>query len=445
MNDGRKKITKTVVDRLEPSETVWDADVRGFAVRCQRRDRVFVLKYRLNGRQRWYTIGKHGSPWTVERARNEARRILGAVAEGQDPATQKQSERDLPTVAELADLFLAEHVATKSSERTKAEYRRLVERFIKPELGRRKVDDVTAADVRKLHFNMRATPYQANRILALLSKLFGWSGRRGDRNPCIGIERYVERKRRRYLSQAELARLGVALNDADALWSKAQDIHAELAVARQALDAARRGNDREGARRLSGEIADARHALKALGPLVSAYVIAAVRLLIFTGARLNEILTLEWAHVDLERAALNLPVSKTGAKSIHLNPPALAVLASLQRISDNPYVIPGERRGCHMVNLQKPWRRIRTAADLPDVRLHDLRHSFASMGAGAGLGLPIIGALLGHTQAATTARYAHLADDPLKQANDLIGNRLAAAMGVNAPEGDAVRANEKRE
>ena len=220
MSDARKKITKTVVDKLRPSETVWDADVRGFAVRCQRRDRVYVLKYRLNGRQRWYTIGKHGSPWTVERARNEARRILGQVADGKDPASEKQSERDLPTIAELADLFLAEHVGAKSSERTEAEYRRLVERFVKPELGRRKVDDVTAADIRKLHFKFRATPYQANRILALLSKLFNWSGRRGDKNPCIGIERYAEQKRRRYLSQAELARLGVALHDAEVLWAR---------------------------------------------------------------------------------------------------------------------------------------------------------------------------------------------------------------------------------
>lgn len=162
--------------------------------------------------------------------------------------------------------------------------------------------------------------------------------------------------------------------------------------------------------------------------MVSAHAIAAVRLLVFTGARLNEILTLEWAHVDLDRSCLNLPQSKTGQKSIHLNPPALAVLAQLPRLAGNPYVIPGERAGRHLVNLEKPWRRIREAAGLPDVRLHDLRHSFASVGAGAGLGLPIIGALLGHTQAATTARYAHLADDPLKQANDLIGARLAAAM-----------------
>jgi integrase len=157
-------------------------------------------------------------------------------------------------------------------------------------------------------------------------------------------------------------------------------------------------------------------------------LVAAIRLLVFTGARRNEILTLKWEHVDFERACLRLPDSKTGAKTVHLNPPALELLTSLPRVEGNPYVIPGERAGAHLVNIEKPWRRIRARAGLEGVRLHDLRHSFASFGAGAGLGLPIIGALLGHTQAATTARYAHLAADPLKQANDLIGARIAAAM-----------------
>jgi integrase len=297
-------------------------------------------------------------------------------------------------------------------------------------LGRRKIDDVTAADIRRLHFKFRATPYQANRILALLSKLFSWSGRRGDKNPCIGIERYAEQKRRRYLSQAELARLGVALHDAEVQWGQAQDVHAHIDDACKALKEAQRRNDRDAARIHSSDIADRQRTLKELGGLVSAYAIAAVRLLVFTGARLNEVLTLEWAHVDFERAALNLPVSKTGVKSVHLNPPALDVLTKLPRVAGNPFVIPGERQCRHMVNLEKPWRRLRNRAELPDVRLHDLRHSFASVGAGAGLGLPIIGALLGHTQAATTARYAHLADDPLKQATDLIGPRLAIAMAV---------------
>jgi integrase len=133
-------------------------------------------------------------------------------------------------------------------------------------------------------------------------------------------------------------------------------------------------------------------------------VIAAIRLLVFTGARLSEILTLRWDHVDLERGFLNLADSKTGAKTIYLNAAARKLMAALPRLEGHPYVIPGERQGRHLVNLEKPWRKIREVAQLPDLRLHDLRHSFASIGAGAGLGLPVIGALPGHAHAATTAR-----------------------------------------
>jgi integrase len=369
MGEQPSKITKAAVDRLSPGDMVWDADVRGFGVRCQRRDRVYMVKYRSQGRQRWFTIGKHGSPWTPELARREARRLLGLVAEGKDPADKKQKDRSAPTVDALADRFLEEHVEAKSKDRTFTEYKRLVERIVKPELGRLKVDEVRSSDIERLHLKFRATPYQANRLVALLSKMFNWSGRRGERNPCLGIERFAEQKRRRYLSSAELARLGAALVRAD--------------------------EER----------------------LTSPYVIAAIRLLVFTGARLTEILTLRWDHVDLERGFLNLADSKTGAKTIYLNVAAKRLLTTLPRLDGNPFVVP-----------EKPWRKIRLLAQLPDVRLHDLRHSFASIGAGAGLGLPVIGALLGHAQAATTARYAHLASDPLQQAANLIGGKLSALL-----------------
>jgi len=378
MSDG-KRITKSAVESLAPGKTLWDAELKGFAVRCQRRDRVYVLKYRMHGQQRWFTIGKHGSPWTTDLARREAKRLLGLIASGQDPATKKAADRSAPTVAELADTFLNEHVATKNKGSTYAEYLRLVERLVKPHLGRRRAEDVTHEEVRKLHVQFRATPYQANRLLALLSKMFSWSGRRGERNPCTGIERFREEKRRRYLSPAEFGRLGNALT-------------------------ASAGNG------------------------VSMHALAAIRLLLLTGTRLNEILTLKWDYIDRERGCLKLPESKTGAKEIHLNGPALAVLDTLPHEIGNPYVILGQRSGTHLVNLEKPWRQVRARAGLDDVRLHDLRHSFASVGAGAGLGLPMIGGLLGHTQAATTARYAHLAADPLRAASELIGQQLATLL-----------------
>jgi integrase len=155
-------------------------------------------------------------------------------------------------------------------------------------------------------------------------------------------------------------------------------------------------------------------------------------LLVFTGARLSEILELEWGWIDFERGEARLPDSKTGAKTLHLPAPALAVLADLPRVEGNPYVIVGQVAGARLVNLEKPWRAIRKAALLDDVRLHDLRHAFASVAASSGMGLPIIGKMLGHTQAATTHRYAHLASDPVKAAAATVAGKIAEAMQRNA-------------
>ena len=165
---------------------------------------------------------------------------------------------------------------------------------------------------------------------------------------------------------------------------------------------------------------------------ITPHMAAAVRLLVLTGARLGEVLSLRWDWVDLAAGALRLPDSKTGAKVIHLNAPARAVLAELPRLKDNPFVIVGKMPGRPLVNLEKPWRRVRKAALLDNVRLHDLRHSHASVGVASGLSLPLIGGLLGHSQPSTTARYAHLADDPLKAASELVGRRIAEAMEAPA-------------
>jgi integrase len=199
-------------------------------------------------------------------------------------------------------------------------------------------------------------------------------------NPCRHIEKFRERKHERFLTEAEFERLGRA-----------------LAAAEREM-------------------------------LTTPWIIAAIRLLILTGARLSEIRTLRWAEVDVERRMLRLGDSKTGKKTIHLSDAALEVLASIPRLPDNPYVICGERPGTHLVNLQKAWRRIRRLAGLDDLRIHDLRHSFASVAAAQGLSLPVIGALLGHSQPATTARYAHLAQDPLARANAEISGRIVTAL-----------------
>lgn len=383
------RISKRRVDALQPGKKdviLWDADLGGFSVRCRVSGaKVYVLKYRHLGRQRWMTIGQHGAPWTPELARKEVRCLLGEVAAGRDPAQARDSGKAAPTVKDLVALFLADHVDSKRKSRTAAEYRRLSDKLILPALGRLRVEAVTRSEIARLHHKLGATPYHADRVLAVLSKLFNWSERHDYRqdgaNPCRHVEKFKEQKRERFLSGEEMARLGAALAEAE----------------------------QDGSEMPS--------------------VIHAIRLLIFSGARLSEILTSSWQEVDFERGCLRLADSKTGAKVIHLNAPALELLAVIPRGEGNAFVITGRKIGTHLVNLEKPWRRIRAKAGIDD-----LRHSFASVGAAAGYGLPMIGALLGHTQAATTAHYAHLAADPIRQASDAIGKRIAEAMGVMAAE-----------
>ena len=387
----RGKITKRSVDALKPgddgTETVlWDSELKGFGVRVQRGGaKSYVLHYRVGtGRGaplRKLTIGRHGSPWTPETARKEAKSLLGMIEDGFDPAADKMARRGAPTIAELAERFLAEHADAKRKSSTAAEYKRLLDKIILPALRKRKVADVTRADVTKLHHVNRKAPYQANRVIAVLSKMFNlaerWGLRPDGSNPCRHVEKFAERKRERMLSSAELARLGDALTAYNG----------------------------------------------------SLYAVAAVKLLVFTGARLGEVLGLRWEWIDFERGEARLPDSKTGAKTLHLPPPALAVLAELPRLDGNPYVIAGAKSGAGLVNLEKPWRAIRRPAGLSDVRLHDLRHAFASVAASSGMGLPIIGKMLGHSQPATTARYAHLASDPVKAAAAAVAAKVAAAMG----------------
>jgi integrase len=168
--------------------------------------------------------------------------------------------------------------------------------------------------------------------------------------------------------------------------------------------------------------------------MLDPFAVAAIRLLILTGARLREVLHARWEHVDFERGVIFLPESKTGKKPIYLSAAAIAVLSTLPRIEGNPHIIPGERAGQPRVDLQRPWTAVTKAGRLEGLRIHDLRHSFASVGAGASLRLPIIGKLLGHSQAATTHRYAHLDADPVRRAAETIGATIAAAMGGTCRE-----------
>jgi integrase len=320
-----------------------------------------------------------------------------------------RQRRKAETLADLVKLFLADAEA-KKKPRTFDQYDDVLNRLVVPKLGKAKANKITITDVAKLHRRLADTPYLANRMLAVVSSMYGYAAKhrivpRGF-NPAEGVEKYAERERETYLTPAQLERLGDAIREATTT----------------------------GIPYLVDETkAKSKHAAKRENRLtkIDPHAIAAVLLLIFTGARLREILHLKWEHVDFERGFLRLPDSKTGQKPIILNGPAVAVLTNLPRLG--AYVIAGLSAGSEnekpRADLKRPWKTLAKRAGLEGVRIHDLRHTHASYGAGVGLGLPIIGKLLGHTQASTTQRYAHLDADPLRNASNRISSDIAAAVG----------------
>jgi integrase len=273
-----------------------------------------------------------------------------------------------------------------------------------------RIPDVRRADLDRLHASMGAMPGAANRALSLVSAIWNWAAKRDlvrfEENPAKGIERNPEKAKERFLSTVELGRLGDALR------------LAETTGLPYAVDEAG---------------PKAKHAAKPEKRLrrIDPFAVAAIRLLLLTGARLREILHARWNEVDFDRGIIFLPDSKTGRKPLLLSAAAQAIIADLPRIEGNPYIIAGAGNGPR-ADLKRPWAAITHAANLPGVRLHDLRHSFASIGAGASLGLSVVGKLLGHTQPQTTARYAHLDADPLRRAADTIGAVIDAAMNRKA-------------
>ena len=413
MPQGR--VTKRAVDALQcpagkDRDFLWDDALAGFGVAAFPTGRkVYVAQYRKDGRSRRVSIGEHGR-LTPDEARSQAKTILGAVETGADPIAERRAARAVRAFADVTNDFLRLHVQTKRKSRTGDEYERILKAHILPAIGSKRVLDVRRADVAKLHGKMSDRPYEANRTLALVSAVWNWASRRDEvaeaDNPAKGIERYPEQGRERFLTSDELARLGAALAEG------------ETAGLAYAIDETKPG---------------VKHAAKAENrrTMLDPFAVAAIRLLILTGARLREILDSKWSQVDLERGVIFLADSKTGKKPIYLSAAAQAVLAGIPRIEGNPHVIAGARDGAPRADLKKPWAAVKRAASLEGVRLHDLRHSFASFGAGAALGLPIIGKLLGHSQAATTHRYAHLDADPMRRAVETIGATIAAAMEGN--------------
>jgi integrase len=393
------KLTKKVVDgaRYEGGTVgeagwrrciLWDDAVHGFGLRVYPSGRkAFVLFYRAKGRQRLATLGAYGV-LTADEARQKATRLLRAVGDGEDPVAERREERRAPTLAAFAERYLEQHARAKKKPSSAASDERLLRLHVLPRLGGRCVPDLDRADIARLHHELRSTPVLANRVLALLSKMLNlaeaWGVRPDGSNPVRHVDRYPERPKERFLSPAELARLGAAL----------------------------RAVEEEGSEHPSA--------------------ILAVRLLALTGARRNEILTLTWDGVDFDRAELVLADSKTGPKRLPLPTPALTLLHGAPRLAGNPYVCPGERDGGRFHGLQRPWERIRARAGLTGVRLHDLRHTHAATAVSAGLALPLVGKLLGHTQPTTTQRYAHLRDDPVRAAAEVVAGEIGAMLAGGA-------------
>lgn len=402
------KITKRTVDALKAGEdrfTVWDTEVSGFGVRVATTGKKsYVLKYRVGGgragRVRWAMIGTHGT-LTPDQARETAKIWAAEVAAGGDPAGAKIDKRSAPSVSDLLDRYLTGHVEKKNKASTEDHARRLVDKILRPALGKLKVADVTLADIERFHSGMSKTPYDANRALAALSKAFTlaevWGMRPDHTNPCRRVVRFDEKARERFLSATEFAALGEALMNAESGNLKNQnDKGVEISV----------------------------HA--------NPQAVRAIRLLIFTGMRLGEVLGLRWEFIDFANGRANLPDSKTGKKVVQLPAPALEVLATVAKPENGKgFVIlggDGKYPDTPLINMKTPWQRIRKAAGLDDVRLHDLRHAYASVAVAGGFSLPMIGALLGHREMRTTQRYAHLADDPQRAAADQVGGMIASHM-----------------
>jgi integrase len=365
-----------------------DGGVPGFGVRVTANGaRSFVLSYwTKGGRQRRITIG--GFPnWTPGAARNKARELKRLIDDGGDPLGDIEAEREAPTVADLCARYVEEDLPRKRPG-TALNYQILLKRHVQPYFGlHTKVADVRFEDVDALHrkITKAGSPYAANRTVALLSRMFNLSVRWGMRgtNPCKGVERNPENKRKRYLSGDELTRLTTALAAYDP------------------------------------DIANI------------------FRLLLLTGARRAEVLAMRWADIDLTEGIWTKPGSTTKQKTDHVVPlsaPARQLVAEMRERQTakkkvvGEYVFPGAGSTGHVVEIKKAWKALCKAAGINGLRIHDVRHSFASQLASGGASLPLIGALLGHTQPSTTARYAHLFQDPQRAAVEKVAAIITAAI-----------------
>ena len=389
----RKLSNRTVAALSVERDTVfWDRELTGFGVRVYPTGgKVFVAQARgpdgpdnpHKGRR--ITVGRH-PVLGADEARQRAALIIARVKAGEEPVPLPLPAKYAggPKVADLARRYLEDHVAVRCKPKTQRTARSVVNRHIVPALGKLPIAAVERRHVMALHESLCEIPAMANMVVETLTYMYklakGWDMVPEDHDdPCQSIPMNPKRKRERFLTDAEFTRLGQVLDE------------------------------------VSGN-----------GSQVSAGAVTTIRLLMLTGCRKTEIMTLRWKHVDLDRAEMRIVNGKTGDRTVHLSPSAVNVLAALPREPDNPWVVPGAKPDTHMADIDGAWQSIRARAGLHDVRIHDIRHSFASRALALGEGLPIIGRLLGHRRVESTARYAHLARASVRQSAERIAVSIAA-------------------
>ena len=376
------RLTKRAVDALSVKEkdaVFWDRDLAGFGVRVHATGRkAYVVQSRGPGGPVRVTLGRHGE-MSCDEARKRAAPVIDRIRRGEEPLSG-EAEPAL-RVADLAGRFMREYVASRCKPSTAPKYRSVLDNHILPALGSMNVGDVGKAEAAALQHALRATPGTANAAIDVLKRMFAlaeaWELVPPGRNPCRRLRRYRTRKRERFLTPEEYRRLGRVLREDDTSWPPA---------------------------------------------------VAAIRFLLLTGCRRDEVLRLRWDDVDRAAGELRLRDTKTGPRMVPLTGP---VLDALPQRGDSPWVFPDQSGEKRISNLYHYWKPLRARAGLGDVRLHDLRHSYASRALALGEGLPVIGALLGHGEVATTARYAHL----MRGAERAAAARVGESIGVHVANG----------
>ena len=380
----RRSLSNRVVDGLPVTDRetfYWDRQRPGFGVRVYPNgSKVYLVQGRGPRGTRRIALGRHGT-MSADEARRQGTALLARIRAGEEVAAGP-GEGDAPTVADLAERYLREHVEVRCKANTVRGYRQVIEQHILPRLGKVPIGALDRTHVAELHYRLRKTPVAANDTVGALSRMLNraeaWGLVPAGSNPCRFVTPYRTRRLERFLTEDELRHLGEALDDLEA------------------------------------------------GGRVPVRAAAAIRLLMLTGCRCGEVLKLRWEDVALERNEVRLRDSKTGPRVVPLSPAASRVLVGVPREADNPWVIAGRQPGTRLTHLAYYWYPVRERAGLDDVRLHDLRHSFASRALALGEDLTMIGKLLGHRKIQTTARYAHLARDSVKESAALVAASIAA-------------------